>query len=1088
MRQRKARRRPSYRLYLEVLERRDLLAAPTAVADLYRVSPTDGSLTQPALNGLLINDVQNGGGGTLTVASHTSPAHGTLTVNSDGSFTYTPTSGFLGNDTFTYQCKDNGGTSGSATVTLEVNAPYPQSTFIKGMTWDYSSRQRLAYGSDLWVTTYDSDGNLYTSWGDGGGFGTGTNPNLDKVPTGMARITGNPPLTEPPTSGATAFNIWGGAGTNNGDSGAPQPYDPVYTDTNGKTVVIDTGLDGSGGGSPKPENLISVQDSLGNDVLVFDMNAPPGSDAYPGNELLYSVNHGATWTEIANSKNFPLPGLVYFGAGNTGLPSAVAGFVYGFVSAGGTGNAADDNQELIRMPVGDFSAANIASLGSHAGDVQYFGGLNGSTPIWTTASGAVTVISDVRIESLEVSYDSSIQRYLAFYSQNRPVNGDDTMIGSLTVLESANLWGPWSTAAEYNNWGGSTLAGATYQLGLTVPTKPGWLQNGITYSTSGSTQTFAAIFSGTGHTPPSADFDSFNLLSSANQSFLLYPTVPTNLTASGGNGQVTLHWSASPDAASYNIYRSTSSGSETLLTTGVTGTSFTNTGVTNGTTYYYKITAVNSVGESGKSNEASATPQNTGLPAGWTDQDIGSPGVAGSASFNGTTWTVNGGGADIAGTSDQFNFASESFTGDAIAVAKITSETNTNSSTKAGVMFRDGTAANAMFADVVVKPTGNIQFQWRPSTGATTSVYAGTPVSLPIWVKVVRTGNSFTGFDSTDGSTWTQIGSAVTIPMSTTALVGLAVTAHDNTQLATATFTNVAVTDNLSDADIGGPGLAGSASYSATTNTWTVKGGGADIAGTSDQFNFAFKSFTGDGVAFAEVTSETNTNSSTKAGVMFRDGTAANAMFADVVVKPTGNIQFQWRPSTGATTSVFAGTAVTLPIWVKVVRSGNTFTGFDSTDGTTWTQIGSAATSPMSSTALVGLAVTAHDNTQLATATFTNVDPEPLTGDAADARTPGVGAVPAGNTDVLASQSPGDGSVGRALLALIESPSPLFFPDSSWRPIDGHASAATHGVPAGGAGQPGFAEDVLAAHASTGPVPDGLWLNILDQVFQDDNG
>jgi hypothetical protein len=971
--------RQAYRPLVELLESRNLLSAPTANADVYRVAPNDGALTEPTLNGLLLNDVQNGGGGTLTVASHTNPAHGTLTVNSDGSFTYTPNSGFLGDDTFTYQAHDNGGNSASASVTLHVNMPYPQSTVIAGMSWDYASRQRLGYGSDLWVTTYDSDGNLYTSWGDGGGFGTGTDPNFDKVPTGIAKITGNPPLVEPPGSNPTAFNIWGGAGTNNNDASAPQPYDPEYKDYNGSTVIIDTGIDGSGGGSPKPQSMLSVQDSSGNDVLMFVTDPPTGSLGHGSNWVLDSTDHGVTWTQVANTANFPLPASVLFGPGYTNVPSALAGFVYGFGSAGGTGNSADNDQLLIRMPTSDLSKANIASLGSHLADVQYFGGMNGSTPIWTTSANAVPAISDTRIESLEVSYDPNLQRFIAYYDQNRPVNGDDTMIGSVTVLESPNLWGPWSTVAEYNNWGGSTLAGATYQLGLTIPTKAGWLQNGVTLSTSGSKQTFAALFSGTGHTPPNADFDAFNLLSSSNQYLLLYPQVPTNLSATPGNGQVSLTWTASPDASSYNIYRSTTSGAETLLTTGVTGTSFTDTGRTNGTTYFYKITAVNSVGESGKSNEASATPQNSGLPAGWTDQDIGSPGVAGSASFNGTTWTVSGGGADIAGTSDQFNFASESYTGDAIAVAKVTSLTNTNASAKAGVMFRDGTAANAMFADVVVKPTGNIQFQWRPSTGATTSVTAGTPVSFPIWVKVVRTGNSFTGFDSTDGVTWTQIGSAVTIPIATTARAGLAVSAHDNTLLATGTFTNVAITDNLADADIGSPGVAGSASYSATNNTWTVKGGGADIAGTSDQFNFASKSFTGDGVAFAEVTSETNTNSSAKAGIMFRDGSAANAMFADVVVKPGGTVQFQWRPTTGGATSLDVGPVLSFPIWVKVTRTGNSFSGFDSTDGVTWSLIGSA-TIPIASTALVGLAVSAHDNTLLNTATFANVDPEPLDG------------------------------------------------------------------------------------------------------------
>ena len=88
------------------------------------------------------------------------------------------------------------------------------------------------------------------------------------------------------------------------------------------------------------------------------------------------------------------------------------------------------------------------------------------------------------------------------------------------------------------------------------------------------------------------------------------PAAPTGLTATQGNAQVALSWTASSGAASYNIYRGTTAGGEsgTPLATGVTATSYTNTGLTNGTTYYYKVAAVNAGGTSALSNEASATP------------------------------------------------------------------------------------------------------------------------------------------------------------------------------------------------------------------------------------------------------------------------------------------------------------------------------------------------------------------------------------------------------------------------------------------------------------------------------------------------
>ncbi len=88
------------------------------------------------------------------------------------------------------------------------------------------------------------------------------------------------------------------------------------------------------------------------------------------------------------------------------------------------------------------------------------------------------------------------------------------------------------------------------------------------------------------------------------------PSPPTALSAIAGNTQVSLTWGASPLAAEYNVYRSTTSGGPySVIAFSLTGTSFLDTGLTDGTTYYYVVTAVNPAGESGNSNESSATPQ-----------------------------------------------------------------------------------------------------------------------------------------------------------------------------------------------------------------------------------------------------------------------------------------------------------------------------------------------------------------------------------------------------------------------------------------------------------------------------------------------
>jgi hypothetical protein len=98
---------------------------------------------------------------------------------------------------------------------------------------------------------------------------------------------------------------------------------------------------------------------------------------------------------------------------------------------------------------------------------------------------------------------------------------------------------------------------------------------------------------------------------------------------------------------------------------------------------------------------AGLCPANASLPPGWSDTDIGSPADAGSASYAEGAWTVSGGGADIWGTNDQCNFASQVFNCDGAIVAHVTSVENTDPASgwpKAGVMFRNDNTAGAVNA------------------------------------------------------------------------------------------------------------------------------------------------------------------------------------------------------------------------------------------------------------------------------------------------------------------------------------------------------------------------------------------------------
>ena len=94
----------------------------------------------------------------------------------------------------------------------------------------------------------------------------------------------------------------------------------------------------------------------------------------------------------------------------------------------------------------------------------------------------------------------------------------------------------------------------------------------------------------------------------SNPGTIQVPAVPTGLTATAGNGQVALSWSASSGATSYTVKRATSAGGPYTNIANVSATSYTDTSVTNGTTYYYVVSASNSAGGSANSSQASATP------------------------------------------------------------------------------------------------------------------------------------------------------------------------------------------------------------------------------------------------------------------------------------------------------------------------------------------------------------------------------------------------------------------------------------------------------------------------------------------------
>jgi hypothetical protein len=146
-----------------------------------------------------------------------------------------------------------------------------------------------------------------------------------------------------------------------------------------------------------------------------------------------------------------------------------------------------------------------------------------------------------------------------------------------------------------------------------------------------------------------------------------------------------------------------------------------------------------------------------------------------------------------------------------------------------------------------------------------------------------------------------------------------------------------------------------------TAGKMTLTGAGADIWNNSDEFTYAYKTLTGDGTLIARVVSNgTGTNTWTKGGVMIRDSLWGGSTHAMMVVTGGGGngANFQYRATANAASGNTDPTsAVTPPYWVKIERSADTFKGSISSDGKTWTQVGTTIIT-MTDPVYIGLAVT----------------------------------------------------------------------------------------------------------------------------------
>jgi fibronectin type 3 domain-containing protein len=217
---------------------------------------------------------------------------------------------------------------------------------------------------------------------------------------------------------------------------------------------------------------------------------------------------------------------------------------------------------------------------------------------WNDSAGSITVTSSLSFTSSATATPSSVAAGSSTSIQSKVTDTGSAALSNANV--EVQVFNASGAAVSTNVWSGQNFTGGQtqqYTYTWSVPAS----------QAAGTYTVMIGVFDSTWATNYYWNSSAASIAVSAGATA---PAAPAGLKATAGNAQASLTWSAASGASSYNVYRGTSAGGEgaTAVATGITAKSYTNTGLTNGTKYFYKVAAVNANGTSPLSNEASATP------------------------------------------------------------------------------------------------------------------------------------------------------------------------------------------------------------------------------------------------------------------------------------------------------------------------------------------------------------------------------------------------------------------------------------------------------------------------------------------------
>ena len=178
------------------------------------------------------------------------------------------------------------------------------------------------------------------------------------------------------------------------------------------------------------------------------------------------------------------------------------------------------------------------------------------------------------------------------------------------------------------------------------------------------------------------------------------------------------------------------------------------------------------------------------LPSPWNVSDIGNS-LKGGQKIENNNWTIYGGGDDIWGTSDQFRFVYQKINGDFSFSVKVDSLKDTHYYAKAGIMVRKNLNKNSAHGIINVFPGGSSEFGYRENSGQTMKAKSGPNFNwFNVRLKVDKVGKSLY-FSIQIKNEWVEVEKLHIHNWGKSIYVGLATLSHDNSQLTTATYSNM---------------------------------------------------------------------------------------------------------------------------------------------------------------------------------------------------------------------------------------------------------------------------------------------------------